>query len=746
MRRTPRFLCLMPLLAALAGAETVALPGLQQPVEILRDKWGVPHIYAKTSDDLFFAQGYVAARDRLFQLDLWRRVNTGRLAEIVGPAAIPRDRIARLVRFRGDWNKEWTTYSPDAKQIVAAFVRGVNAYIDSLHGKYPIEFRLAGYAPGKWAPEDCVARVAGLLMTRNLTREVERAMDVRDYGAALVEKVRPPDPFIHLQPPAGLDLKAIEAQIVRDYNATIGSTRIDVDQGSNNWVVDGTRTVTGKPLLANDPHRPINIPSLRKTVHLVGPGWNAFGAGEPALPGIALGHNEDIAFGFTIVGIDQVDLYVEKLNPGNADEYLYKGQWKKMEIEREKLAVKGRPDETVELRYTIHGPVIYEDWANQRAYALKWVGAEPGGAGYLGALSIARARNWQQFLKGIATYLIPSENIVYADRAGNIGWIASGLAPIRKNWHGLFPVPGDSGRYEWQGFLPVSQHPQEYNPPRHWIATANHNILPKGYQPELGYEWAQPYRYRRVAEMLAGDKKFSIPDFIRMQQDVTNAAAKQFQQILHKHAATAKPPMKEVYDRMLAWDARISIDSVEATIFNVWMTRLPEFLVHSPVSARMEIGTTLGLLEKETTDRALRLSYDRTVVELEKRLGKDHSQWQWGKLHTLRFQHPLRVPEKYASQFNLGPLPRPGDGNTVNAASGPDFHQANGPSYREIIDVSDWDRSVMTNVPGESGNPDSKHYRDLLDDWAAGRYHPMPYSRKAVEAATEERITLTPAR
>jgi penicillin G amidase len=730
-----------------AYAETVPMKGLQQPVEILRDKWGVPHIYAKTTDDLFFAQGYTAARDRLFQIDLWRRMNTGKMAEVAGLPALGRDRIARLVRFRGDWNKEWTMYSPDAKQIVSAFVRGINGYIDSLNGKYPLEFKLAGYAPGKWVPEDCVARVAGLLMTRNLTKEVERAMDVREYGLELVSKVRPPDPFIRMQPPAELDLSLIDSQILRDYTAAVGSARINAEQGSNNWVVDGTRTVTGKPILANDPHRPINIPSLRKTVHLVGPGWNVIGAGEPALPGIALGHNEEIAFGFTIVNIDQQDLYVERVNPAKNDEYWHKGAWRKMDVVRERIAVKGRADETVELRYTVHGPVIYQEDRLNRAYALKWVGAEPGGAGYLGALNLSRARNWQQFQAGIANYLVPSENIVYADRAGNIGWVASGLAPIRKNSSGLFPVPGDKGDYEWTGFLKPEQHPQEYNPSRHWIATANHNILPAGYKEMLSYEWSQPFRYRRLVEMLSENKKFSVADFERMQMDVTNLVAKRLQDIVRKRfLLQTSGAIKQAYERLLKWDARMTADSVDATIFAVWMARLPDFLVDSPVSARLESSTVLAMLEQAKSDLPLRSAYNRAIVELEKGLGHDRSKWQWGAIHTLQLTHPLRVSPALSARFNRPPLPRPGDGNTVNAASGPNFRQSNGASYRQIIDLADWDRSVMTNTPGESGDPDSKHYSDLLEDWAAGRYHPMPYSRKAVELATDERILLQPAR
>ncbi|MCS7026236.1 MAG: penicillin acylase family protein [Bryobacteraceae bacterium] len=749
----PWFLLLTPVALsqvsnfAQISPRVIRLEGLKQRVEILRDKWGVPHIYAQTSDDLFFAQGYIAARDRLFQMDLWRRANSGHLAEILGPRAVARDRIARLVRYRGNWEKEWLAYAPDTKAIVTAFVAGVNAYIRSLDPKNPpLEFRVAGYLPGLWRAEDCVARIAGLLMTRNLVREVERAIDVRDFGIDLATRVRPPDPLIPLQPPAGLDLKFIHLQILRDYNQAVAPPEVGLEPGSNNWVVDGTRTMTGKPLLANDPHRPISIPSLRKTVHLVGPGWNAFGAGEPALPGIALGHNEEIAFGFTIVNMDQQDLYVERTNPTNPDEYWSRNQWRKMEVERDSVAVKGQAPQPVELRYTEHGPVIYEDRTQNVAYALKWVGAEAGGAGYLAGLSLARAKNWSQFLQAVARYRVPSENLVYADRAGNIGWVAAGAMPVRKNWSGLFPVPGDRGEYEWSGYLSVDQLPKEFNPPRHWIATANHKILPPNYPHQIGYEWALPYRYQRLAELLSQDRKFSVEDFQRMQLDVTSLAARQFQKILRRHRAPENKLHRDLVERFLRWDCRMTTDAIEPTLFAVWMNNLPRYLLDSPLHRRMDVGVVLRELESgQHPPSVLWRALESAAGELEKRLGKDPNQWRWGRLHQVSFQHPLRAPQ-LAEKLNRGPVPRPGDANTVNNTGGADYQQTQGASYRQILDLADWDRSVMTNVPGESGDPDSPHYSDLLSEWAEGRYHPMLYSRKAIESATVERIELRPAR
>ena len=735
---TPFAICL----ALAARGEEVRLPGLGQPVEILRDKWGVPHIYAKTQDDLFFAQGYVAARDRLFQIDLWRRVGTGKLAEVLGGQAVARDRLARLVRFRGDWNEEWQSYSPDARQIASAFVAGINAYIHALGGKRPIEFRLAGYDPGLWQTEDVVARIAGLLMVRNLSREVQRAELIREAGMEAMLRLMPPDPMVKITVPRELDLADITQAILRDYTEAIGAVRFPGEaQGSNNWVVDGTLSVTGKPILANDPHRPILLPSLRKTVHLVGPGWNVYGAGEPSLPGIALGHNEEIAFGFTIVGMDQADLYVEKLHPTDDNQYEYRGAWQQMEVVHEQLAVKASAPQTVELKYTRHGPVLYEDRARRRAYALKWVGSLPGSAGYFAALSLGRARNWQEFLKAVALYKVPSENMVYADRAGNIGWIASGLMPVRRNWTGLLPVPGHTGEHEWAGYLTVDQLPQKFNPASHFAHTANHNILPPAYPHTLSFEWAAPFRADRIGEMMAGRGKFSIADFQRMQQDVTSLAARRFLAALRNSQLQGSGESSEALRKLAAWDGRMDTASAPAAIYAMWMNKLSGQL--RPARSPVTPDTMAVLMMRETGSgkEALEATLEAALAELRKTLGSDPSRWRWGQLHQVHFRHPLGKKE-----WSRGPYERPGDANTVNAAGGTGFTQNSGASYRQIIDLSDWDRSVMTNVPGESGNPESPYYDNLIDGWLAGRYHPMLFSRKAVEEAAAERITLTPAR
>ena len=642
-----------------------------------------------------------------------------------------RDRIARLVRYRGDWNKEWSSYGPEVREIATAFVAGINAYIHSLGSKRPLEFRLANYDPGTWVPEDVLTRIAGLEMVRNVSGEVERSIEVASFGLEATQRFSPPDPFVKFAIPTGLDVRAISQAILKDFNSAISGLNIG-DQGSNNWVVDGTLSVTGKPMLANDPHRTIGLPSLRKTWHLVAPGWNIMGAGEPALPGIALGHNERVGFGLTIVGTDQADLFAEKVNPSNANQYWFQGKWTNMEVERDQFKVKGGATATVDLKYTRHGPVIYQDATRRLAYALKWVGADPGGAGYLGALMLSRSKNWKQFLEGIEHYKIPSENMIYADVDGNIGWVTAGAIPVRKSGNGLFPIPGGTDAQEWTGYLPVAEVPQVLNPARHFIATANHKILPSGYTKQISYDWTLPFRYQRIEQMLGEAKKFGIADFERMQQDVLSLPAQRFQKVVAQAQLTNYP---DLVAEFLKWDARLTLDSRPGLVYELWISELYPLVYPARWTGRLSIDVVLKELEARNSPKLLAEALDRAVAQIQKNL-PDRKSWRWDAAHTLVMRHPLNRRD-----LNLPPVGRPGDNYTVNASGSA---AASGASYRQILDLANWDRSVMTNVPGESGDPGSRHYKDLLSDWAGGRYHPMPYSRQAVEAALDEKILLEP--
>ncbi|HEX4951657.1 MAG TPA: penicillin acylase family protein [Blastocatellia bacterium] len=748
-------------LAQITG--TINVRGLQKPVRVLRDEWGIAHIYAETQDDLFFAQGFVAAQDRLWQLDIWRRTGEGKLAEILGKDYIERDKFARLLRYRGDMKAEYESYAPDAKQIITAFVRGINAYIEANRARLPIEFQLTGIKPDLWTPEVCLTRMAGYVMTRNASTEVLRAQLIKAVGKDLVEELIETDPPTKLTIPEGLNLDDISDQILRAASAASGSVNFRQIEGSNNWVVDGTMSATGKPLLANDPHRPINLPSLRYLVHLVGPGWNVIGAGEPALPGVAAGHNERMGFGFTIVGIDQQDLYVEEVNPANPNEYKFKGKWLKMRIERETINVKGQAPVTVELKFTNHGPVIYEDVNKHRAYALRWVGQEPGTAGYLASLSLNRAQNWQQFYKALSRWKVPSENLMYADVDGNIGWVAAGLTPIRKGWNGLLPVPGASGKYEWSGFRSVKEMPQAYNPAKHYIATANHNIMPPGYKTPLGYEWAAPFRFHRIDEVIANFKgKFTISDFQKLQHDETSLPARQLTKVLQE--VTHVPSDLQPFVTMLTnWDCVMSKDSAAAALFAMWNNKLSAAVFKSHVpekhwqqfASRISLEKTIEALRyaspkwfgdssRAVRDRALLMALDQAVAEAKQRLGIDPAKWRWGTLHKAQFNHALSSNDELRALFDLPAPERGGDGNTPNATGGANYRQSAGASFREILDVSNWDSSVGTNVPGQSGQVGSPHYNDLLPLWANGQYFPLLFSREKIEANAKNKLVLEP--
>ncbi|HWO00594.1 MAG TPA: penicillin acylase family protein [Blastocatellia bacterium] len=764
----------------------IELDGLQKTVEVIRDRWGVAHIYAQTQEDLFFAQGFVAAQDRLWQMEIWRRTGEGRLAEVLGESAIERDKFARLMRYRGNMEAEWSSYAPDAKRIIESFVRGINAFIEMSRDRLPIEFQLTGIKPEPWTPEVCLTRMAGYVMTRNASAEVFRAELARQFGAEKVDQWIETDPFKKLVLPAGLDLNGIDTKILSgakaasepvsfapganatsrvlneaDNLASDASDRTR-DEGSNNWVVSGALSVTGKPLLANDPHRPILLPSLRYMVHLVGPGWNVIGAGEPTLPGVAAGHNERVGFGFTIVGIDQQDLYVEQTDQNYPTVYRYMGKLLRMRVEREKIKVKGRAEPVdVELKFTRHGPVIYEDPQLHRAYALKWIGSEPGSAGYLASLSLNRAKNWAEFLKALERWKVPSENLVYADIDGNIGWQAAGSAPVRRGWSGLLPVPGDSGRYEWEGFLPLSELPRAYNPAKNFIATANHKVIPEGYKHEINFEWSAPYRFNRIEEVLSKGAKFSVDDFKRLQHDEASLPARELVSLL-VGLKIDDPMVRDARNLLVKWNKVLSRDSRAALLYEMWLRKLvPAFasLVVPPEawpSFREGVSLTItiraltaadpkifGANPQAKRDEVLVDSLVKTVRVL-RGTGVEMKDWRWGDLHQAKFNHPLSTDEAIGAVFDLKSVARGGDENTVNATAGRDFVQQSGASFREILDLSDWDNSVAINVPGQSGQPTSPHYGDLLPLWAEGKYFPLLFSRDKVEKNASERLVLEP--
>jgi penicillin amidase len=535
-------------------------------------------------------------------------------------------------------------------------------------------------------------------------------------------------------------------------------------QGSNNWVVSGHRTETGSAIMANDPHRTIQVPSLRYWVHLVAPGWNVIGAGEPALPGVSVGHNERGAWGFTIFPVDQEDLYVYETDPSNPFRYRYRGDWEVMKTIRETIAVKGSAAVNADLKYTRHGPVVSEDLKHHRAYAMRAAWLEEGTAPYLASLRLDEASSWAEFRETCRSFRTPSENMVWADVEGHIGWQAVGLTPRRPNWDGLTPVPGD-GRYEWEGFLPVLDLPHLNDPTRGWFASANQDNLPASYPFKVGFQWTEPFRFARIEEVLGSGRRFTLKDMMQLQQDELALPARSLVPLLHTLKLTPGQ-ISQAVDQLLSWDLVLSKDSVPAAIYVAWehALRAAVWGLVVPEEARKVFPQRAISIEKliqwlttpdgrfgtdpvGARDQLLLKSLTQAVSELERRLGPDMSRWRYGQalFKHVRLKHPLSdaVTPELRARLDLGPLPRGGYGQTVNNTS-EDDNQSAGASFRIIADAGDWDRSLGTNAPGQSGDSDSPHYGDLFEPWAEGRYFPVFYSRAKVEAATEAKTMLVP--
>ncbi|WP_342359138.1 penicillin acylase family protein [Terrarubrum flagellatum] len=774
--------------------DDLVVDGLSAAASISIDRWGVCHIRAESMDDLWFAQGFNAARDRLWQLDIWRKRGLGRLSEDFGPGYLEQDRAARMFLYRGDMDAEWRAYADDAKKICARFAAGVNAYIaltEKEPERLPPEFAIVGTRPSRWAAEDIV-RIRSHGLSRQAVSKVVRANVTAKAGAGVDDLRREVTP--HIEPtkfddlPLGdIPLDVIDAIKLATAQATFTPKRLaaTLDQagawrkvnefsevmedinwhGSNNWVVSASRSGTGKPLLASDPHRAHSLPSLRYIVHLAAPGFDAIGAGEPAVPGISLGHNGDIAFGLTIFGADHEDVYVYETHPDDPDLYRYEGAWERMRVVEEVIKVKGAPDQIAKLRFTRHGPVTAADAKKRRAYAVRSVWFEPGSAPYLASLSIMRARTLDEFRAGNARWGAPSINHLYADQKGTIAWMPGGRIPRRIGWNGLLPVPGD-GRCEWQGFLPPSEYPERVNPSSGYAFSANEMNLPDDWPHEakpVGFDWNDRARANRIIEAFAASERHGVDEAKRLQNDETSLPARRLCALVGKMSAggDAEAPLA----LLRGFDGRLAADSAAAALFEIWWAKHLK-----PALFRRAAGEAASLLvpgdasaivaalenparyfgdDAGARDRLLIETLAAATRETKTLLGDDVASWSWGRLHHGGFSHPLAAVagEARARVPDVGPLPMGGSGQTVKLASyrGSDFRVMHGASFRMIVDLADLDRSQCVNAPGQSGDPRSRHYDKLAPVWAASDYAPMLYSPAAIDAATEFVWRLRPA-
>lgn len=718
---------------------TFDVTGLDSEVQVLRDEWGIPHIYAENQRDLFFAQGYVQAQDRLWQMDMWRRVNEGRLSEILGSEAIEHDKLARLIQFRGPWEEEWKSYHPDGKMIFEAFADGVNAYIDQIGDNLPVEYKLTGLEPLRWTPKASTGRVATALPLWRAQSDLRLARRIAESGLEEVNRREAPqyDNWIDLEMPEGLDVSIISEEVVESLDhfeggfpkppllpkyqqweeavASLNMGARENSPGSNNWVASGELTESGQVLLANDPHRGVTNPSLRYLIHLNAPDYSVIGSTEPAIPGVAIGHNGRVAWGLTIVGTDQADVFVEQLNPENLNEARWKEEWYQLETVVDTIEVRGEEPRIVEHKFSRHGPVFYVDSTNHVAYSVQSTANEPGTGGYLGALRLAETDNCYEFMEQLEWYKAPSENMVCGDAEGNISWLAAALTPDRsEGWYGRIPVPG-TGDYEWEGFRDHTELPQEINPERGWLGTANNDVQPEGYYPPIMFRSSSSTRWDRLQQMFEDAKNLTADDYERMQHD-TYYPWFEDQRLLLEGWTSDNPDVEQARKEMTEWDAEYHKDSRTAAVHSRWRRNLDS-----------EAGDDSNTLEerRELAETALIAAID----DLKSTLGEDMSDWRWGQIHHSEFPHWL------VGAYDLPAVERSGGYGLIAST---------GATFREIIDFSDLDNSRATSTPGQSMQPASPFYDNLLPLWGSEEYFPLLYSREAVERETVYRLNLKP--
>lgn len=761
-------------LAVIARSATVRGPGA--PIEIVDDVFGVPHIRARTIPDAFFGQGYVVARDRLFQIDLSHRRELGRLAEAFGAGFARHDATARLFHYRGDIDAELRRVPDEMLDCARAYVAGINARIDEVaadRSLLPLEYAILGVAPLRWDVRDLVlARGASI---DNADDEVRRAQLAALGLLDLDAIIAPLRPSWTMKVPEGLDVAAVsEADLgMLQLGGLPFSAETPVadpaagpaeraNAGSNAWTVAPARTATGRPILANDPHLGIGGFGPRHVAHLSAPGLDVIGGGSPGLPGIMQGHTDRFAFGRTNFHIDQLDLFVLELHPEDPERYRHEGGWKRFDRVEVAIPVKGGAARNVTLRYAAQGPVVSHDPARRRATAVAAIAMQPGASGAFAMIAINLAKDWKSLRKAFRFHPSPT-NFHYADVDGNIGWQVIGFMPVRKRGEGLLPVPGD-GRYDWTGMRDFASLPSEYNPAKGWFASANQNNLPADWPRDRipAFSFRDPYRYERIVDVLSRQDRHTLADSVALHHDTLSTPARQLLALLPDSPLAAARPAA---DMLRGWDARIDANSGAAALYQILWRDLGSRMLAAIVPERAKALVTdiapsvlLGLLARPdgrlgadpqaARDAMLDAALVSAWASARSLLGPDPARWRWSTLHQVRIQHPLsRIPAIAAAFPAIEGAGSGGDSYTVMArwlGSGPGWRVGGGASYLQVIDVGAWDNSLMLNLPGQSNDPRSRHYGDQYASWIAGEMRPMLFSRAAVDANAAGRTTLRP--
>ena len=801
---------------------TLVVPGIGNPVEIVRDADDIPHIFASTRLDALYGLGYVHAQDRLWQMEFQRRIGHGRLSEIFGKATVPQDRFLRTIGFGRAASTAWNRLAPEWRSQIEAYVAGVNAFIESHRGRLPPEFALLRFEPQAWTGIDVLVWVKMMAwdLSANRSYELMRLDMMARVGPARTAELLPrypdaglsiltPDAVrtIPLPPPAhgggspkhpagettgGRDAGSWSAAFASALwdgdgsvrNLLLGGTRPEA-LGSNNWVVDGTLTASGKPMLANDPHLGTHVPSLWYLAHMSAGDFDVIGATLPGAPAVAIGRNRFIAWGETNVAADVEDLYREHLDPSgrNAE---FRGTFEPLRIIQETIAVSGGPPVTIEVRVSRHGPLISDALnANNAAsdrdpkpasfepLAFRWTALEDEDNTVAAFLGLNQARNWDEFTAALRAFVVPSQNFVYADVDGHIGYYAPGRIPIRAKGDGSIPADGWRGEMEWTGWIPFDQLPHVYDPPEHLVITANQRPAPPPYPHLITVDYPEPYRARRLHELIRGRDKLTPDDFRSMQADRQSLHARTLVPVLLQHVQPETSADRHAIDSLRRWNFEAQGDSAAAAIFQAWFLRLApaiagdelgplaldsydgrftyitRFVVYTLADDNSPWCDNVQTSKHETCAEAVTAALHEGIAALTEKLGGDLARWRWDAVHRAVFPHQGLDAVGLLRPLLSRSTPSAGDWSTVNAAPvdiDHPFEQREVPGYRQIVDLSPANDSRFLDAVGQSGHFLSTHYDDFLPDWRDVRHRRMRMERGDIEKDAIGHLTLRPAR
>lgn len=751
------------------------LDGLESTVEVVRDKWGVPHIYSETIADLFFAQGFVHSQDRFWQMEVRRRLESGRLAEAFGSGALDQDKFTRTIGLKRRVQEIYEQLSGDHKTAVDSYTAGVNAWIDEHAERLPIEFSLSFHKPDRWQPTDVIGRGMAYNQAGIWPNKLFRARLLAKLGRERAEQADPLDPPIPFELAEDLDLSWVGPDATFGHYRFFGYPERVLHSsyiGSNSWAVDSMASASGGPLHCSDPHMAVTHPSNWYGIHLCGAGFDVIGGSAPGSPGVIIGHNADVSWGLTNASANIQDVFVEEFDTEDPLRYRVGDAWETAEVEKHSIPVRGADEVDLDVRITRHGPVVHSSEDGRFGLAVAWSGLMDDGppSMFLLMLDLNRARTVDEFHETVKQWNAPAMNFVFAGRDGRIRRVSASRYPLRQKGTGILPVPGWDTDYDWAGLSGPDAMPKELGKRNHVILSANEKTTTDASPLQTSSEWDPGFRANRIREFLAQKRKLNVADMAELQCDVASLPASE----LVPRLIALKPDSDDeqiAHDLLAQWDFKLDADSPGAAVYETTMRRCffllfrkkmgDELFANYLESSRAPVVALLDLLANPDPywfgefgpdpvsgrDALLRQALQEGVADCREKMGEDPTEWRWGRLHTMYLAHGASRTKALKQLFDIGPFEMPGDIHTVNN-TGASFRfghrQVACASYRQIVDLANFDNSLMVHIQGQSGQPESPHFSDLALLYTRGEYHPMLFTREAIETNAEARLTLTP--